>query len=278
MTNGWDRTIENLLINWSKQITINEHEYRKRGSFYKRVYTIFGAFDIIAQTGILTSLINAIASNNYGVIVYVAAVECLVLIASGLDRFFNFGSASEMYYSVAKDHGALSRFIDSTLSLPRKDRGLARDVILSIREQFNGLVKDNSIQLPPNKIVYKLEMCIYEDPRAAIGNYSNQNVQAESPTAGDSPSSRKSQTSSNVSEVHINIEEIPILEDTATVNSSSPPELDPDEEIIRHSQKCNVRTKLISEKRKLERDTAKNKGFLSKNLEYQWGRLEAHDE
>ena len=98
-TNGWDRNIELLLANWSEQIIINEYEYRKRANFFKKLYNIFGVFGIIAQTGALTSLINAIASKDYGIILIIVAVlETLILIADGIDTFFNFGGACEKYY------------------------------------------------------------------------------------------------------------------------------------------------------------------------------------
>lgn len=270
MTNGWDRNIEHLLINWSKQVTINEQEYRKRGSVYGKVYSFLNGFNIIAQTGILTTLWTSINSANYSLILYVAIIDCLAFIASGLETFFNFGRASELYYSVANDHAALSRFIDSTLSLPRKDRNLARDTVLSIREQFDGLIKDNTIQLPPNKIVYKLEMCIYEDPREAIGNFS---------TPSSSHASLVNLDIDNVdnNDIRITIDAPPadnVKEEHETANS--PPDLDPDEEIIGHAQKCDFRKNLILEKQKVKRDAVAKKGILS-NLEYQWGRLEAHD-
>jgi len=255
--NGWDNTIEKLLANWSQQISINENEYRKHATNYKKLYYIFESFCIITQTGSLTTLINAIA-NDSGIIVYiiVAVLDSLNLVVAALSTFFNFAGISEKYYEAAKDHGALSRFIDSTLSLPRKDRGHSKEVVLSIREQFNNLIKDNTLQLPPNKIIHRLDMCIYEDPNNAIGNSS----------IGLLASPRKDDISIIIDKSNNS------SGNSSTVNL---PDLD-GEHVINHEQKCNIRKQLIIERKNVENEI-KNKGILS-NLEYQWGRLANHDE
>ena len=283
MTNGWDRNIERLLGNWSQQVTINETEYRKQANNFKKWHYAFGAFGIITQTGALTTLLNAIATGNATgpMLIIVAVLESLILVADGLNAFFNFGGGSEKYYEAAKDHGALSRFIDSTLSLPRAQRGEAREVVLSIRDQFNDLVKDNTIQLPPNKVIHKLEMCIYEDPKQAIGNYSTRGsglgILFNDIESGNSTPTLKSSTA----DIEIIIDKTRMSKKSSGSNSSVnlPGLVDPDaEQIISHKQRCNTRQQILNQKTKVQKEDIKNKGFMSKTLEYQWDRMLSHEE
>ncbi len=269
-TNGWTKSVERLLKNWSQQISINEDEYRKRGTYYRAWYYAFGVFSVIAQTGALTTLINVIISIintpdkckpsnvNLGLLVFIAVMETLILIAQGLDKFFNFGSGSEQYYEAAKDHNALSRLIDATLTLPRIDRDRAREVLLSIRQQFNQ-IQDNSPNLPPNAIVHRLDMYIYENPSHAKGH-------------GD-----------RVTQVD-DVEDIdgspPVPEAAVAVDlPESPSEdlsYDSDEEHVSIAQKCKFGVQMQEQKGEATREHHRN--LVLPNLEYQWRRMEQHAE
>ena len=270
-TNGWTKSIERLLKNWSQQISINEDEYRKRGTFYRAWYYAFGVFSVIAQTGALTTLINVIVSIintpdkckpsnvNLGLLVFIAIMETLILIAQGLDKFFNFGSGSEQFYEAAKDHNALSRLIDATLTLPRIDRDSAREVLLSVRQQFNH-IQDNSPNLPPNAIVHRLDMYIYENPSQAKG-------QCDRVTQVD------------------NMEEDidgspPVPEDAVAVDLPESPSEDlshdPDEEHVSIAQQCKFGAQIQEQKGAATREHHRKRAL--RILEYQWRRMEQHAE
>ena len=182
-SNGWTSNIERLLQNWSKQVTVNEHEYRKRGAYHRRWYIAFGIFLIVGESGALTVLINDIVAIIYkdaknddncegvaigSVLIIVAIMMTLILIAQGIDKFFNFGSRSEKFYEAAKDHTAFARLIDATIISPREDRDPAREVLMSIRFQFDQ-IQFTSPNLPPNIMIHGLEMLIYNDPQEAKG-------------------------------------------------------------------------------------------------------------
>lgn len=173
---GWTKQIEKLLRKWDTQITLNEIEYRKRGTFYRKWYFGVGIFLVISQTGAVTTLINIIISilsqqpigggdcsqpTAYNpattiILVIVAVIQTIILIVQGIDKFFNFGAAVEQYYSAANDHVTLSRLIESILSLPKKDRDHAREVIVSIRQQFTN-IQNNSPNLPHNVAIRELK-------------------------------------------------------------------------------------------------------------------------
>lgn len=267
--NGWSRNVEKLLRNWSAQISINEGEYRKRGSYYKRLYVAFGIYLVIADTGALTTLINVIISTiletpqpctttmtpsssvstaqkvtNTALLIFVAIMSTFNLIMLGVDKFFDFGGKSEKFFEAAKEHNALSRLIDTTLSLPRADRDVAREVLLSVREQFNHIV-DNSPNLPYNDIIHSLDMKIYKNPKEARGNSSSSESELDLPK---SP---------------------PEAEDIHTLSGS--------EEYISHPQRCRFETQLQSQKGDARRET-KRKSAIMKHMDYQWGRMEGHAE
>ena len=274
-TNGWTKNVERLLRNWSQQISINENEYRKQGSYYRNWYYVFGAFIVIAQTGALTTLINVVISMNTDkdeckkteaaavLLVIVAVIETFVLVAQGIDKFFNFGSASEQYYEATKDHNALSRLIDSTLTLPRNDRDVAREVLLSVRQQFNQ-IQNNSPNLPPNAFIHRLEMCIYDNPEQAKGRQPDGVI-----TIGSDQSIMPEDFGSP-----------PIPENTRAVAlPASPPEdssHDSDEEYVSNAQRCNFDQQLHIQKQQAAREQHQNRRL--RNLEYQWRRMEQHAE
>ena len=262
-SNGWTKNIERLLKNWSKQISINEDEYRKRGTCYRRWYYAFGAFIAIGQTGALVAVVNTIISlsttaktneANFGLLIFVAIMDALVLIAQGLDKFFNFGSGSEQFYEASKEHNALSRLIDATLTLPRVDRDLAREVLLSIRQQFNH-IQDNSPNLPPNAVVHQLDMIIYKDPSQAKGRQGS----STNPSSG---------TEESVPETAITVN----LPESSTEDKTQ----DSTEEHVSTVQKCKFNAQIQEQKGEAAREHQSRRTF--RNLEYQWNRMEQHGE
>ena len=266
--NGWSRNVEKLLKNWSEQISINESEYRKRGSYNKRWYYAFGIFIVVAQTGALTTLINVIIrlltktptdncgktpspmmeETNFtdtGLLIFTAIMNTIILIIQGINTFFDFGSKSEKFFEAAKEHNALGRLIDTTLSLPRADRDIAREVLLSVREQFNH-IQDNSPNLPYNNIIHSLDMKIYKNPEHARGN------------------------SSSSDDKDIDMPQSPPPDpDIHTLSGS--------EEYISHPQRCKFETQLQSVKNDARKESKRKSGIL-KHLDYQWGRMETHAE
>lgn len=276
-TGGWTGDAERLLKNWSRQISINEDQYRKRGAYYRNWYWAFGVFLAIAQTGILTTLVNVIVSItsnakhtecaadkvNVGALIFVAVMGSIILVAQGIDKFFNFGSGSEQFFDAAKDHNALSRLIDATMMLPRSDRDDAREVLLSIRQQFDQ-IQYNSPNLPPSEIIHRLDMCIYDDPHLARGNRSS-TVYLPSPET-------------------INILNSPPPLPPTVETVQLPPDTDTDTEATTSTEDCVSATRMChfnSQLQEQKTDTEKaeqNKKGLLKYLEYQWRRLERHAE
>lgn len=267
MSNGWTKSTEKLLRNWSQITSINESEFRKRGVFYRNWYWGIGIVLVITQTGSVATIANLIlnlysqettadATSEATVLTIVGIIEALILIAQGLDKFFNFGSASEQYFTAAKDYNSLSRTIDTTLTLSRADRGPARDVLISIRQKFDQL-QDTSPNLPPNAVVHRLDMCIYDDPEQARGNAKTGIV-----NLGDGQG--------------LPIEEV--------LNESPPPEhakkvkfpkgTDSDDEHVKYNQKLNLETEFQGQKKHAELEHQKTKRL--KNLEYQWRRMQEH--
>lgn len=165
-SNGWNTDIENLLKTWIKQIEAIVKNHTDRGNLCKKLYLIFGAILILFQTGSLVTLINNVASvaiNNeynstdpYSQIAYdqarinandnltyaITALQIFILIVQGLDKFFNWSTGAEKHFTTANDFNGLSRFISVTLSLKRKDRDAAKDVLNSIQSQFNDIMKN----------------------------------------------------------------------------------------------------------------------------------------
>ena len=248
-TKGWNNDVELLLKNWSKQILINEKEYRNRGYYYKKWYYGIGVFMIVSQTSVLSTLFNSIFSDNEEQIsiIFVTIMEFIILIVQGIDKFFNFGSASEQFFEASKNHNVLNRLIDTTLILPRPDRDAAREVLLSIRHQFNQL-QDDCPPLPAQSIIHDLDLCIYQNPVEAKGKHPY----------------KKDLSRSN--SITIDIPE-------------SPPEdkLKYSCDYVKNSQLHKFNEKLNKEKRELSIEESK-KGGISKNLEYQWNRLQHHEE
>jgi len=254
--NSWTKAIKLLLQNWSKQISINENEYRKRGRRYRNLYYAFGAFIVIAQTGALTTLINTIVtasksskscSSIIGWLIFSAVMETLVFVAQGLDKFFNFGAASEQYYEAAKNHNALSRLIDTTLILPKKERGSAKEVLLSISKQFN-TIQNSSPNLPPNEMVHHLEMHIYDDPSHAKGN----------------------KVTSSSSQSIESKENLPKTEAVELPEISS----DDSDDHISNTHRCKFGAQMQEQKKAATRELQHNRAL--RILEYQWSRLEQH--
>lgn len=257
-TNGWDKSIEKLLNNWSLQISINEDEYRKRGTYYRRLYYGVGAFIVTTQTGALTTLVNVIISVAASgtcdanavvtwLLVVVAIMETLVLVVQGIDKFFNFGSGSELYYTAAKEHNALNRLISETLSTSRANRGIAKDVIPSIRQQFDQ-IQNNSPNLPPNAVVHRLDMYIYKVPTEAKGR---------GVSVSNSPTPE-------------NAKKVSLPENSADDTH------DNDEEYVSNTQQCKIGAQLQEHKANAEKDQQSNR--ILRNLEYQWHRFAQHDE
>lgn len=276
--NGWNKTLEKLLVNWSQQISINESVCIKRGYKLKVYYYCFGVFIIIAQTGALTTLINAIATGNNGnILIVVAILETLSLIAQGIDTFFDFSSASKVYYNSSREFNSLSRFIDSTLAIPRKDRELARELVLSIRKQFND-INTTCPQLPLNKIIHKLDMSIYENPHEAVGIKNNiENINVDY-TKGILYVEDK--TPPKVT-VEIKNEKVELPENSPEKKQlviTFDDILQSDEEIISNSTENKVREQLQLKKSIKKREEFDKKNPISKILEYQWRRFEQHND
>lgn len=259
--NGWTKNAEKLLRNWSQQISINESEYRKRGSYYRNWYYAFGAFIVIAQTGALTTLIqliftmdtNADDSGNCnttskGLLIFVAGMGILILVAQGLNTFFNFGSGSEQYFEASREHNALSRLIDTTMMLPRNERDQSREVLLAIRQQFDQM-QNNCPSLPPNAVIHRLDMCIYDDPNQAKGHFE-----------------RDVEDSVPENAMQVILPKSPPGEST----------FESDEEHIGITQQTKLNTNLQKQKTLVAKDEKKKK--LMRNLEYQWERMEQHAE
>ena len=271
MSNGWTRSTEKLLRNWSQQISINEAAYRKKGAFYRGWYWGMGVIMVFFQTGALITIVNLVldlysSDDSSGslafanTLLFVGIIEVLVLIAQGIDKFFNFGSASEQFFEAAKEHNALGRLIDSTLTLPRNDRSSAKDVLISIRQQFDAL-QYTSPNLPPNEIVHRLDMCIYEDPEQARGKTKTGIVDR-----GDGKGLP-------VEEV---LEGSPPPDYAKQVKLKSPLGQSDDDEYVSNAQKLNLNKEFREQKNKAKLAQHNSKKF--KNLEYQWGRMQQHDE
>jgi len=262
---GWTTTLEKLLMNWSQQITINEQEYIKRGFMFNKMYYIFGIFSIVVQTGALTTLINVITTYlSREILIAVAVMQTLVLITNSVDKFFNFGSGYQKYLDAAKEHNALSKFIDTTLALPRKDRGDARETILSIRKQFTDL-KTTSPDLPINKIIHKLDMCLYEDPRDACGNGGK-----SSPIrVGQSVGILKPRDSSPIEIINL-----PHIAEPVELPNTSDGEAEKGE-YISHKTQYKIKGQLADVKKVATKEQNEKKG-INNILQYQWSRLEQH--
>ncbi len=258
--NGWSVNIERLLSNWSQQISINENEYRKRGTYYRYWYYGFGMVILLIHTSILSTLLNTLVrqDGNSNIIIVITILETIVFLANGIDKFFNFASDSAKFYEAAKEHNALSRLIDSSLAFSRTERDNARDVLLSIRQQFNQ-IKDNSPDLPPNNIIHKLEMCIYENPREARGNKGTGVilVGAEHKFSVKTPHNKK----------NISLPESPPRDDEVLAHN---------EETINNAHRHKFKAQLQVQK-KVAAKEHQSHGVL-KNLEYQWRRMEQHAE
>ena len=225
-------------------------------------------------------------------------METLILIAQGIDKFFNFGSGSEQFYEAAKDHNALSRLIDATLTLPRKDRDMAREVLLGIRQQFNQ-IQDSSPNLPPNSIVHKLDMCIYDDPNKARGNYceisnksspSPDNDEGSSTTAAAATTATTATTAATAGTTATTTGTAGTTATTTgtePISTSTTPEIpdngtvaeldDPDTTVLSSVQKCKMDAQLYELKRKSTKEINSPRG-IAKILEYQWRRMEADNE
>lgn len=259
---GWNKNVEDLLKNWSQQVTINENEYRKKGAYYRKWYLGIGVFIATVQTGVITSLVNLIINNesssmidpcsdniNQILLIVVTVVEAIVLVVQGIDKFFDFGAGSEKFYDSAKEYNALSKLIDTTLTLPRADRDYAREVLLSVRQQFSK-IQETSPNLPPIDIINKLDMCIYENPSHAKGNVED-----------------KDEVSDDNS-VIINIPPSPPKDNII--------HFDDEVDLISNATQCKTEALMKTYKSEVARNYDKNDKF--KNFIYQWNRLEAHDE
>lgn len=273
--NGWNKSSEQLLENWSRQISINENEYRKRGTYYRNWYYAFGLFEVIAGTGGVITLINVIINivNNQddceqnvqlGLLIFIAVLESIIVVAQGIDKFFNFGSGSEQYYDAAKEHNALCRLIDTTLTLPRVNRDQAREVLLSVRHQFDQ-IQDNSPNLPPNDIIHRLHMCIYENPEQAKGVRAVDCSASSSNMLLNIVGDRNSPRPNGAQEV-----ELP----------ESPPEenKEEDEENISNGHQCKFNQRLREKKKEVIANEIKRRPSIFKPLEYQWRRMQQHEE
>lgn len=244
-TNGWNSKVEKLLNNWSKQIDINEAQYRERGAYFRKMYYIFGIVDIFLETGALVTLINVLINISkvdtkpVGVLYIsllgiVLGLETTVFTIHAFEKFFNFGGVSEQFYESAKDYDALRRLINMTLTLPRRDRDKARGVILSIKEQFN-IIQRTSPNVPPHKVVKELDMNIYDNPEEAKGERST-----------------SSGTTVHYSEENDEPLQVPI------------------------GQQCKFNEQMKFHRDAVNRDYEQNK--ILGGLEYQWRRFEQHDD
>ena len=238
---------------------------------YRYWYFALGIISIISQTGSLTVLIDAISRDNttLNIMIIVALMETVVLITQGIDKFYNFGAGSEKYFDAVKEHDALKKFIDLTLSLPRKDRDNARETLLSIKKQFED-IRNNSPIISYNKIVHKLDMCIYENPEIARGMSTQARGLSEIPTIVQTMSPQQMEKGLDK---HI---ELPVAHDLHNNQLLLTfKKQEPDEELISHQTMNNVKTKLL--KSKLDASTSLDKRNFNL-FEYQWKRLEEHNE
>lgn len=254
-TGGWTKKVELLLQNWSRQISINEAEYRRGGVKKRRLYRGLAVFLIISQTGALTTLVNTIMSimtgqstkdcignistTIAGALIFIAIMGTITLIVQGVDKFYNFGAVSEQYFQAAKNLKALSRLVDSMLSLKRADRDPAREALLAIRQQFDQIL-NSSPDLPNNDIIHRLDLVIYENPAVAKG---------------------MTRTSLETDAKPVKLPQ-------------SPPddrELEPDEEHVSIGQLCRMGVQMQNELAGAENDAVR-KNFLN-SFDYQWNRL-----
>ncbi len=172
-TNGWNRNIENLLKSWSQQISDIVTIHNDKGKLCQKLYMIFGGILILFQTGSLVTLINNVATtainSKYNItdptqqaqynqdridsmnnLIYaITAINIFILVVQGLNTFFNWGTGAEKHFSAANEVNALSRLISITLTLKRKDRDPAKDVLNSVRTQFDDIMKNSPIQNVP---------------------------------------------------------------------------------------------------------------------------------
>lgn len=276
---GWTPSTEGLLQNWSKQISINEREHRKRGSWYGSTYV--GSSIIVNFTiGIgVVLLIYFLASNDSSsnAIIISIVLEALGLVANILSQILNFGSKSKDYYDAAKDFNALARLIDGTLTLRRKDRDNAREFLLSVRQQFDS-IQDNSPNLPNNRIIHKLELRIYQDPEKAKGN-----SRCNSPEEEVSPSSSEPEVIVGIPDLlpnpnqdvlpNPNEDLLPIPNPTKVYRSDST-----DENYITNAHRHNFRNKFLRTKSsKNIHEHSKLKSNMQE-IDYQLQRMERHAE
>lgn len=171
MSRRWSRKIRKLLINWSKQITINETEHIFRGNRYKFINKGLNFFDIVGKTGILTTLISAIANQNVTLvlIVWLTVIDALILTTDSISIFFDFGGLSEKHFSASKEYNSLSKLIDSTLALEPEDRDNPKEFLTLVMKKFSN-ISGNAPNLPYNAKVHKLDLQIYENPEDARGD------------------------------------------------------------------------------------------------------------
>jgi hypothetical protein len=280
-TNGWTLKIEQLLSNWSQQVSINEQQYMKYGQRYYNYYILFGMLVIISQTGALTTILNVITQDTTkNILIGVAVLQTLVIIFQAIDKFFNFGSASQQYYEAAKNHNALSKFIDSTLVIPRKDRTDARETLISIRNQFNEL-KLTSPSLPSNNVIHKLDMLLYEDPREACGVLKDKPIKIGQSKGILYHSNSNIDKQETVVELPNIAEKVNLpqysgeLDEKQLIITFTRKESDPDEETISQKTETQIRQKIQQTKTQAIKE--QNKGFMN-ILNYQWTRLEEHGE
>jgi hypothetical protein len=249
--NGWTPQSERLLKNWGQMVSINESEYRKRGSRAKYCYTCWGTALIILQVGTLVIFLSTVISiiarqgvevNDYVLFTLTGLSQFITPIFQGLTSFFNFGSVAERHFQAAKDHTAMRRLIDTILSLPRSERDNAREVLLSLRQQFN-LLQDHSPSLPVSSSIRELENKIYDNPRQAIIQQQLGGIQVVIDLPSDSANTEPVET------------------------------VDMSDEYISVKGRCKVSEQLAAERTILDRNSA-----AYKLLEYQHRRMEEHAE
>lgn len=283
-SNGWTSSIEKLLINWSQQILINEHVYLNYGQKYHNLYVIFGIVIIVIEAGSLMTILNLITQEaNKNILIGVAVLQSITIIFQMIDKFFNFGSSSEKYYEAGKNHNALSKFINSTLVLPRKDRGDAREIIISIRNQFNEL-KNTTPTLPSNKIIHKLDMMLYEDPKEACGDKPEKTIRIGQSKGLFFRSSNQIEKQEAVIELPDITEKVELpkssaedLNEKQLIITFKRKESDSDEETVRQQTSTMIREKIQQSKTEASKQQEYNKNFMN-IINYQWSRLEEHGE
>lgn len=171
LNNNWSQEIINLLKNWKEQININENAHLFRATRYKYLNNFFIIFNFIGNTSVLITLLTAFSDRvlNYDPLIFVTVVSGLTMLSSSLSDYYDFSECSHKNFEDAKKYNDLGKFVTSTISLPSRERGDAKETVEYIRKKFMK-ISEESMDLPYNKKVHQLELQIFENPKDARGD------------------------------------------------------------------------------------------------------------